>query len=117
MEFRIADTFQLSLGKLTAQEQKVVKTTAFDLQMGLGGNSTQFHKIERTKDPNFWSVRANSNIRLIVHKTAASILLCYVDHHDDELCVAGQLPIINDYTSGDQEKTRLHDHDSVALCC
>ena len=88
MEFRIADTFQSSLGKLNAQEQKAVKTTAFDLQMGLSGNSTQFHKIERAKDPNFWSVRANSDIRLIVHKTAASILLCYVDHHDD--AYAGQ---------------------------
>ena len=83
MEFRIADTFQSSLGKLNAQEQKSVKTTAFDLQMNLSGNSTQFHKIERAKDPNFWSVRANSDIRLIVHKTAASILLCYVDFDDD----------------------------------
>ena len=83
MEFRIADTFQSSLGKLTAQEQKAVKTTAFDLQMDLSGNSAQFHKIERTKDPNFWSVRANSDIRLIVHKTSSSILICYVDHHDD----------------------------------
>ena len=53
MEFRIADTFQSSLGKLNAQEQKAVKTTAFDLQMGLSGNSSQFHKIERAKDPNF----------------------------------------------------------------
>ncbi len=83
MEFRIADTFQSSLGKLNAQEQKAVKTTAFDLQMGLSGNSTKFHKIERAKDRNFWSVRANNDIRLIVHKTASSILLCYVDHHDD----------------------------------
>ena len=82
MEFRIADTFQSSLGKLNAQEQKAVKTTAFDMQMGLSGNSTQVHKIERAKDPNFWSVRANNDIRLIVHKTAASILLCYVDLHD-----------------------------------
>jgi superfamily I DNA/RNA helicase len=27
-------------------------------------------------------VRVSSDIRLIVHKTAASLLLCYVDHHD-----------------------------------
>jgi hypothetical protein len=31
MEFRIADTFTASLSKLTSQEQKAVKTTAFDL--------------------------------------------------------------------------------------
>jgi hypothetical protein len=30
MEFRIADTFTDSLARLTAEEQKAVKTTAFD---------------------------------------------------------------------------------------
>ena len=100
MEFRIADTFQSSLGKLNAQEQKAVKTTAFDLQMGLSGNSTQFHKIERAKDPNFWSVRANSDIRLIVHKTSASVLLCYVDHHDDAYAWAARRRIENHPVTG-----------------
>ncbi len=33
MEFRIADTFTDSLAKLTGEEQKAAKTTAFDLQM------------------------------------------------------------------------------------
>jgi hypothetical protein len=33
MEFRIADTFTDSLARLTGDEQKVVKTTAFDLQL------------------------------------------------------------------------------------
>ena len=100
MEFRIADTFQSSLSKLTTQEQKAVKMTAFDLQMGLGGNSQQFHRIERAKDQNFWSVRANNDIRIIVHKTAASIMLCYVDHHDDAyawadlvICRAGAITV------------------------
>lgn len=41
-----------------------------------------FHKLDRAKDPNFWSVRVSRDIRLIVHKTAGSLLLCYVDHHD-----------------------------------
>jgi len=31
MEFRIADTFMESLARLTGEEQKAVKTTAFDL--------------------------------------------------------------------------------------
>lgn len=100
MEFRIADTFQSSLGKLNAQEQKAVKTTAFDLQMGLSGNSTRFHKIERAKDRNFWSVRVNNDIRLIVHKTSSSILLCYVDHHDDAYNWAGRRRIENHPVTG-----------------
>lgn len=83
MEFRIADTFTDSLAKLTAQEQKAVKTTAFDLQINPASPGMQFHKLERAKDTNFWSIRVSSDIRLIVHRTAESLLLCYVDHHDD----------------------------------
>jgi len=82
MEFRIADTFTDSLARLTGQEQKAVKTTAFDLQMNPANPGMKFHKIDRAKDPNFWSVRVSSDIRLIVHKTDSRLLLCYVDHHD-----------------------------------
>lgn len=83
MEFRIADTFTDSLGRLTAQEQKAAKTTAFDLRLDPTSNGLSFHKLDRAKDSNFWSVRVNADIRIIVHRTAASILLAYVDHHDD----------------------------------
>jgi hypothetical protein len=34
MDLRIADTFTDSLARLTGDEQKAVKTTAFDLQLG-----------------------------------------------------------------------------------
>lgn len=83
MEFRIADTFTDSLAKLTGDEQKAVKTTAFDLQLDPAHPSMSMHKIEQSKDKNFWSIRVSSDIRLIVHKTANSFLLCYVDHHDN----------------------------------
>lgn len=82
MEFRIADTFTDSLTRLTGDEQKAVKTTAFDLQLNPAHPSMSLHKIEQSKDKSFWSVRVSSDIRLIVHKTATSFLLCYVDHHD-----------------------------------
>jgi len=82
VEFRISDTFTGSLARLAGDEQKAVKTTAFDLQINPASPGMSFHKLDRAKDPNFWSVRVNSNIRLIVHKTASSLLLCYVDHHD-----------------------------------
>lgn len=82
MEFRIANTFQDSLNRLTAQEQKIAKTAAFDLQLNPAHPSLQFHRIEQAKDPDFWSARVSSDLRLIIHKTHASLLLCYVDHHD-----------------------------------
>ncbi len=82
MQFRIADTFTDSLTKLTGDEQKAVKTTAFDLQMNPARPGLRLHQLEGAKDKDFWSVRVNVDIRLIVHRTASSFLLCYVDHHD-----------------------------------
>jgi len=83
MEFRIADTFTDSLARLTGEEQKAVKTTAFDLQLNPAHPGMQFHKLDKAKDKHFWSVRVGSDIRLIVHKTDTSLLLCYTAHHDD----------------------------------
>ena len=59
MEFRIADTFTDSLARLTGEEQKAVKTTAFDLQLNPAHPGMQFHKLDKPKDPNFWSVRVS----------------------------------------------------------
>src|SRR5437867_5371695 len=82
MDFRIADTFTDSLARLTGEEQKAVKTTAFDLQLNPVNSGMSFHKLAKAKDKRFWSVRVNSDIRLIVHRTPESLLLCYTDHHD-----------------------------------
>ena len=82
MDFRIADTFTDSLARLTGDEQKAAKTTAFDLQVNPASPGLSFHKLDKAKDKNFWSVQVNADIRLIVHKTQGSLLLCYVDHHD-----------------------------------
>ncbi|WP_458237613.1 UvrD-helicase domain-containing protein [Pseudomonas sp. P5_A2_2] len=83
MLFRIADTFTSSLARLTGDEQKAVKTTAFDLQVDPASPGLSFHKLDKARDKNFWSVRVSRDIRIIVHRTAASLLLCYVDHHDE----------------------------------
>jgi len=82
MEFRIADTFTDSLAHLAGDEQKAVKTTAFDLQLNPANPGMSFHKLAKAKDKRFWSVRVGSDLRLIVHRTSDSLLLCYVDHHD-----------------------------------
>jgi hypothetical protein len=82
VEFRIADTFTDSLARLTGDEQKLAKTTAFDLQMDPASPGLSFHKLDKAKDKRFWSVRVSSDLRLIVHKAEGSFLLCFVDHHD-----------------------------------
>ncbi|MCY3591743.1 MAG: UvrD-helicase domain-containing protein [Acidobacteria bacterium] len=83
MEFRIADTFTASLSRLRADEQKAVKTTAFDLQVDPSRPGHRLHRVGSARDRNFWSVRAGRDLRIIVHRTGASFLLCYVDHHDE----------------------------------
>jgi hypothetical protein len=82
MDFRIVYTFTDSLARLTSDEQKAAKTSAFDLQMNAAQPGLSFHKLDKAKDKNFWSVRVNADIRSTVHKTAESLLLCYMDHHD-----------------------------------
>ncbi len=82
MDFRIADTFTDSLARLTGEEQKAAKMTAFDLQLNPANPGMSFHKLDKAKDKNFWSVRVSSDIRIIVHRGDSSLLLCYVDHHD-----------------------------------
>ena len=61
MDFRIADTFTDSLAKLTGEDQKAVKTTAFDLQINLASPGMSFHKLD---------------------KSEGSLLVCYVNHRD-----------------------------------
>ena len=83
MEFRIADTFVSSLAKLTNEDQKAVKTTVFDLQVNPANPGMSFHKLDRAQDPNFASVRVSRDVRVIVHQSQGSLLICYAGHHDN----------------------------------
>ena len=51
MQFRIADTFTDSLSKLTGDEQKAVKTAAFDLPMNPAHPGLKLHQVDRAKEP------------------------------------------------------------------
>jgi len=66
MNFLISDTFSDSLARLTGDEQKAVKTTAFDLQMNPASPGMSFHKLDKAKDKNFWSVRVSGDTRIPV---------------------------------------------------
>jgi hypothetical protein len=100
MDFLIADTFNDSLGRLTDAEQKIVKTTAFDLQVNLASPGLQFHRVDGAKDKNFWTVRVGSDLRIVVHKTGSSLLLCYVDHHDKAYSWAARRKLETHPTTG-----------------
>ena len=83
MQFRIADTFTSSLARLTNEQQKSAKTTAFDLQINPAHPSHSLHRVTGAKDPGFWSVRVNLDFRIIVHRGGDGMTLCYVAHHDE----------------------------------
>lgn len=100
MIFCIADSFQTALRRLSAQEQKTVKETVFDLQMNPAAPGLQFHRIDKSKDPNFWSMRVNRDVRLIIHKTQNSFLVCFVGHHDDAYTWAERRRIETHPTTG-----------------
>ncbi len=76
MDSRIADTFTESHVKLTCDEQKAVKTTAFE-QLNPPNPGMKFYRLNNVKDKNFWSVRVSADLRMIVHKTESSLLFCY----------------------------------------
>src|ERR1700720_467707 len=82
MRFLLADSFTGALARLPTAEAKAVKTTVVDLQIDPTGKGLSFHRIDKSKDVNFWSVRVSRDLRLIVHRTEDSLLVAYVDHHD-----------------------------------
>ncbi len=108
-DFLIADTFTDSLARLTGDEQKAVKTTAFDLQMDPAAPGLSFHKLERAKDRRFCSVRVSADIRLIVHRTDDSLMLCYVDHHDRAYAWAERRRIETHPTTGAAQIVELRE--------
>ena len=68
-----------------------------------------FHKLDKAKDKRFWSVRVSSNIRLIVHRTVSSLLLCYVDHHDRAYAWAERRKLETHPTTGAAQMIELRE--------
>jgi len=55
-DFRISDTFTDSLARLNGDEQKAVKTSAFDWQLNPASLGLSFHKLDRPRIKT-WSFR------------------------------------------------------------
>ena len=83
MQFRIADTFTASLGRLPNDQQKAAKTTTFDLQTNPSQPGLGVHRLANARDPDFWSARVNLDLRIIFHRAGDDVVLCYVGHHND----------------------------------
>ncbi len=67
-----SERFADSLARLSGDEQKLVKTMAFDLQLNLAAPGLSFHKLDQAKDKNCWSLRASIDPRPVVHRTVST---------------------------------------------
>jgi hypothetical protein len=65
------------------------------------------HRLDRPRDPNFWSVRVSDDIRLIVHRTPTALLLCFVGHHDAAYAWAERRRIERHPTTGAAQLVEL----------
>jgi hypothetical protein len=86
MRFAIANTFQKALQKLEGKDAaaaRLAKQTAFDFQMNPTQPGFSFERLNKSKDPNFWSLRVSDDIRIIAHRAPDTVTMCYVDRHDD----------------------------------
>jgi len=82
MTFRLSKTFTASLERLTAEERAAANDATMRLLADPAHPGLSFHRLDNAKDKRFWSIRANDDVRVIVHRDADGILVCYADHHD-----------------------------------
>ncbi|MFQ8432703.1 3'-5' exonuclease [Amaricoccus sp. W119] len=83
MTLRIADTFTAALTRLTAQEQAAAKQAAFDLQVDPSAPGLSLHRVDRSRDRDFWTARVTRDLRIVLHRRGPDTLLAWVGHHDD----------------------------------
>ncbi|WP_171134928.1 UvrD-helicase domain-containing protein [Ruegeria sp. HKCCD7221] len=79
----ISDSFTKALSRLSGDEQKQIKITTFDIQTNPENPGLSLHRVDRARDPNFWTARVSRDIRIVLHKKDGSTLLAWVGHHDD----------------------------------
>ncbi len=79
----LADTFRAALTRLTNDEQKLVKQTVYDLQDDPTQPGLSMHRMDKTRSADIWSVRVGRDIRIILQRSGADLILAYVAHHDD----------------------------------
>ena len=83
MQFLIADTFTDSLARLTRRRAEGRQDHGVRPATQSGQSRHELPQARQGEGQNFWSVRASGDIRLIVHRSEGSLLLCYAGHHDD----------------------------------
>ena len=66
MTFLIADTFTAALDRLTAPEKAAAKQAAFDLQVDPSAPGLSLHRVDRSRDRDFWTARVTRDLRIVL---------------------------------------------------
>ncbi|MEQ1948807.1 MAG: 3'-5' exonuclease [Bryobacteraceae bacterium] len=80
-----SDPFAKALDRLAAKDKSEADQVRRSLTEFLQNPKQPGFSLERLnkcKDPDFWSIRASDNNRVIMHRTGDTFTLCYVDRHD-----------------------------------
>jgi len=83
VQVAIADRFQAALCRLSAEEQAIVKQTCYDFMQNPSSPGFSLHRVDRARYKNWWSLRVNDDLRIILSHQGQYYVLCYVGHHDD----------------------------------
>ncbi|MDG5749323.1 3'-5' exonuclease [Qipengyuania sp. XHP0207] len=107
MTLLYASTFADALGKLSHNEQKQVKLTAFDLMTDPKGSGLSLERLNRAGDDKLWSARVSRDLRIILRRDGEDNLLAYVGHHDDAYAWAERRKIVPHERTGAMQIVEL----------
>ncbi len=100
MQFIQSITFQESLTKLEAGEQRAINKAVLKLYKNPEQPGLNLEKLHQARDKNFHSIRVGLDIRVIFHREGERYVLCYVDHHDRAYAWAERCKIETHPTTG-----------------
>lgn len=77
-----AKSFSRSLQKLDGTFQNAAKATVTKYLMNPDTAGLNFEAVQRARDKNFYSVRVNQDVRIILYKRGDRVVFLHADHHD-----------------------------------
>ncbi len=105
----IAKSFTESLTRLQAAERESAVEAAEMYQANPAHPGLRKHRLDRCRDPGFWSLRSTRDIRLILHDSEHGTLFCYADHHDQAYAWAQKRKFAANPTTGAMQMVVLRE--------
>jgi hypothetical protein len=90
MRVHFAEAFMESLARLDGRSAAAVKRAAFDVLASPSHPGLHLHRLVHAVDRGFWSLRVSRELRVIVHRSGADLVLCHAGHHDEAYAWAAQ---------------------------